>query len=161
LLRPQIQNPGRNRGKIWVKSGLAGTSGGARSLVVEPSVETVRRAEGDVGLGRLLGVVGGGVAAEHGRGRVAEEELDIDLAGLLLDGPGGEGVAEAVRVDLGDGSLFAEAPEDGAHGGAAEGSAAAGEEDGARVEASEALQVPQIGRCVRAAPDPHLRRRWS
>jgi hypothetical protein len=29
---------------------------------------------------------------------VAEENLDVDLAGLLLDGPGGEGVAEAVRV---------------------------------------------------------------
>ena len=48
----------------------------------------------------LLSVVGGGVAAEHGRGRVAEEELHVYLAGLLFDGPGGEGVAEAVRVEV-------------------------------------------------------------
>jgi len=33
---------------------------------------------------------------------VAEEELDVDLAGLLFDGPGSEGVPEAVWVDLGD-----------------------------------------------------------
>ena len=36
-------------------------------------------------------------------GRVAEEELDVYLAGLLFDGPGGKGVAEAVRMYLGDG----------------------------------------------------------
>ena len=92
-------------------------------------------------LGRLLGVVGGGVAAGHGRGGVAEEELHVDLAGLLFDGPGGEGVAEAVRVDLGDGGLFAEALEDGAHGAAAEGPAAAGEEEGPRADASKVLEV--------------------
>jgi hypothetical protein len=72
---------------------------------------------------------------------VAEEELDIDLAGLPFDGSGGEGVAEAVGVDLGDGSLFAEALEDGAHDGAAKASAAAGEEERARVEASGPLQA--------------------
>jgi hypothetical protein len=62
---------------------------------------------------------------------VAEEELDIYLAGLLFDGLGGEGVAEAVRVHLGDGGLPAEALEDGAYGAAAERLAAAGEEEGA------------------------------
>lgn len=131
---------------------LAGTNGGARSLLVEPSVETIRRAEGGVGLGGLLGVVGGGVAAEHGRGGVAEEELDIDLAGLLFDGPGGEGVTKAMRVDLGDGGLFAEALEDGAHGGAAEGAAAAGEEEGARVKASKPAQVV-LDRLAGSLPD--------
>jgi hypothetical protein len=92
-------------------------------------------------LGRLLGIVSGGVAAEHGWRGVAEEDLDVDLAGLLLDGPGGKGMAEAVRVDFGERGLFAEALEDGAHGCAAEGSAAAGEEEGAGVEASEPLQI--------------------
>ncbi|MDP2857245.1 MAG: hypothetical protein Q8P50_04620 [Bacillota bacterium] len=58
-------------------------------------------------LGSLFRVVGGGVAAEHGWGGVAEEELDVYLAGLLFDGPGGEGVAEAVGVDLGRGGLLA------------------------------------------------------
>jgi hypothetical protein len=72
---------------------------------------------------------------------VAEEELHVDLAGLLFDGSGGEGVAEAVRVDLGDGGLFAEALEDGAHGAAAEGPAAAGEEEGPRADASKVLEV--------------------
>ena len=102
-----------------MKSGLAGTRGGARSLSLGPSVETVRWAEGGVGLRRLLGIVSGGVAAEHGWGGVAEEELEVDLAGLLFDGPSGESVAEAVRVDLEDRGLLAEALEDGAHGGAA------------------------------------------
>jgi hypothetical protein len=89
----------------------------------------------------LLRIVGGGVAAEHGWGGMAEEELDVDLAGLPFDGPSGEDVAKTVRVDLGDGSLFAQALEDGAHGGAAEGTAAAGEEEGARLAPSEPLQV--------------------
>ena len=37
----------------------------------------------------LLGVVGDGITAEHGWGGVAEEKLDVYLAGLLFDGPGG------------------------------------------------------------------------
>jgi len=37
----------------------------------------------------LLGVAGDGIAAEHGWGGVAEEKLDVYLAGLLFDGPGG------------------------------------------------------------------------
>ena len=96
-------------------------------------------------LGRLLGVVGGRVAAEHGWGGMAEEELDVYLAGLLFDGPGGEGVAEAVRVDFGDGDLSAEALEDGAHGAAAEGLAAAGKEEGAWAQASELAEVTLDG----------------
>jgi hypothetical protein len=68
-------------------------------------------------------------------------EWPRNLAGVEFDGPGGEGVAEPVRVDLGDGGLFTEALEDGAHGGTAEGSAAAGEEEGAWLHSSEPLQV--------------------
>jgi hypothetical protein len=51
---------------------------------------------------RLLGIVGGGVAAHHVRAGVAQEILDFQLASVLLDRPGGERVAEAVGVDLGD-----------------------------------------------------------
>ena len=82
---------------------------GPVATVLEPPIEPISGAEQGVGLGGLLGVVGGGVAAEHGWVGVAEEELDVDLTGLLFDGPGGEGVAKAVRVDLGDGGLFAQA----------------------------------------------------
>jgi hypothetical protein len=74
---------------------------------VEPPIEWVGRAEESVSLRSLLSVAGGGVATEHSGGRVTEEELNVDLAGLLFDGPGGEGVAEAVRVDLGYGDLLA------------------------------------------------------
>jgi hypothetical protein len=80
---------------------------GPVATVLKPPVETVRWAEGGVGLSRFLGIVSGGVAAEHGWGGVAEEDLDVDLTGLLFDGPGGEGVAEAVRVHLGHSGFFA------------------------------------------------------
>jgi hypothetical protein len=50
-------------------------------------------------------------------------------------------MVEAVGVDIGDGGLFAEALEDGEHGAAAEGPAAAGEEEGSWLCAAEALQV--------------------
>jgi len=49
---------------------------------------------------------------------VAGEELEVYLAGLVFDASGGEGVAEAVRVNLGNGGLFVQALEDGAHGAA-------------------------------------------
>ena len=54
----------------------------------QPLAHPVRRAEPFVGLGSLLGVVGGGVAAEHGQRGVPEEELDICLSGVLFDDPG-------------------------------------------------------------------------
>ncbi|UCH86919.1 MAG: hypothetical protein JSU97_00440 [Dehalococcoidia bacterium] len=73
-----------------MKSGLAGITGEARSLTLESPIETVCRAEEGVSLGGFLCVVGGGVAAEHGRSGVPEEELDVNLAGVLFDGPGGE-----------------------------------------------------------------------
>ena len=41
-----------------MKSGLAGMTGGARSLTLEPSVQTVGWAEKRVGLGGLFGVIG-------------------------------------------------------------------------------------------------------
>ena len=62
-------------------------------------------AEGGVG-GRGLGrVIGRRVAAHHGRGGVAEEVLHVQLPGLVLDRPGGEGVAEAVGVGVHAGAL--------------------------------------------------------
>jgi len=78
------------------------------------------------------------VVADHLQRRVSQNLLKSKgVADLLDQVVGGEGVAEAVRVDLGDGGLFAEALEDGAHGGTAEGSAAAGEEEGAWLRVSE------------------------
>ena len=53
-------------------------------------------------LGGLFGAIGRGVAAEHLGPRMPQQMLDIDLARLVGDGPGGEGVAEAVGVHLGD-----------------------------------------------------------
>jgi hypothetical protein len=64
-----------------------------------------------VSAGRLLRVVGRGVAPDHvGRG-VAEQSLDVELARVLFDRPGGEGVSEAVGVDLGQTGLAAEPTE--------------------------------------------------
>ena len=59
---------------------------------IHRALESQRRsgeAEAGVGLGGLLGVVGGAIAAQHGRGGVAEEKPDIDLAGPLLAASGG------------------------------------------------------------------------
>ena len=74
-----------------------------------PLPEPVRRAELLVGTRRLLRVVGCGVAPHHVRGGVAEEVLDVQLPGLVLDRPGGEGVTKPVGVDLGHAGLAAQA----------------------------------------------------
>ena len=58
--------------------------------------------------GGLGAAVGGTVAAHHLRGAVAEQVLDIELARVVGDGPGGEGVAEAVSVHGGDTRRVAE-----------------------------------------------------
>ena len=62
-------------------------------------------------------------------------------ASLLLDRPGGEGMAESVRMDLGDSGLFPQSLEDGAHSGAAEGLATPGQEYRTKPLAAE---LPQI-----------------
>ena len=46
--------------------------------------------------------VGGAVAAHHIGGAVAEEVLNIQLSGIVGDRPGGEGMPEAMGMDLGD-----------------------------------------------------------
>ena len=51
---------------------------------------------------RLLGAVGRRVAAHHVRRRVTEQVLHVEFAGVVLDRPGREGVAEAVGVHLRD-----------------------------------------------------------
>ena len=51
--------------------------------------------------GGVLGAVAGGVAAHHLGAGVAEQVLDVEFAGVLLDGPGGEGMAKAVGVAAG------------------------------------------------------------
>ena len=62
--------------------------------------------------GRLFRVVGSSIAADHvGRG-VAEQVLNVQLAGVLLDRPGGEGATEAVGVDLGEAGLSSQVPEE-------------------------------------------------
>ena len=43
-------------------------------------------------------VIRGRVPAHHRRGGVAQQILHVELPGVVLDRPGGEGVAEAVRV---------------------------------------------------------------
>jgi len=63
------------------------------ATLLQPPIQPVGGAEQGVSLGSLLRVVGGSVAAKHGWGGVAEEELDIDLTGLLLDAA--EGLAAA------------------------------------------------------------------
>lgn len=52
-------------------------------------------------LGRLGAVVGGAVAAHHVRGAVAEQVLDIEIARVMGDGLGREGVAEAMGMTPG------------------------------------------------------------
>ena len=49
---------------------------------------------------------GGPYPARSGPG-----ELDVQLAGVLLDRPGGERVAEAMSVDLGEAGLTAPTPQ--------------------------------------------------
>lgn len=56
-------------------------------------------------LRRLGAAIGGAVAAHHVGRAVAEQVLDIELTRIVSDGPGGEGVAEAVGVHLGDAGL--------------------------------------------------------
>ena len=51
---------------------------------------------------RLGAAIGRAVAAHHVGGAVAEQMLDIELAGVVGDPPGGEGVPEAMGVDAGD-----------------------------------------------------------
>ena len=53
-------------------------------------------------LGRLGAVVGGAVAAHHVRCAVAEQVLDIEIARVMGDGLGREGVAEAMGMTPGD-----------------------------------------------------------
>ena len=60
-------------------------------------------------LGGLGAAVGGAVAPHHLRGAVAEEVLHIEFAGVVRDSPGGERVAEAMGVHLGDAGVAAEA----------------------------------------------------
>ncbi len=55
-----------------------------------------------------------------------EQALDIDLASLLFDRPGGERVTEAVRVHLRDAAVFAQPLEDRPHRTAVQVTAAAG-----------------------------------
>ena len=51
--------------------------------------------------GGVLDAVAGGVAAHHLGAGVAEQVLDVEFAGVLLDGPGREGIAKAVGVAAG------------------------------------------------------------
>ena len=53
-------------------------------------------------LGRLGAAIGRAVAAHHLRGAVAEQVLDIELARVMGDSPGGERVAEAMGMDARD-----------------------------------------------------------
>ena len=53
-------------------------------------------------LGGLGTAVGGGIAAHHLRRTVPEQVLDIDLARVVGDSPGGEGVPEAMGMDARD-----------------------------------------------------------
>ena len=57
--------------------------------------------EARVAAGGVLGAVAGGVAAHHLGAGVAEQVLDVEFAGVLLDGPGREGMAKAVGVAAG------------------------------------------------------------
>ena len=78
----------------------------------EDVCQPLRWREHDVAACRLLRVVGGGVAADHVWGGVTEQVLNVQLARILLDGPGGEGMAEAVGMDLGEAGLASQAPEE-------------------------------------------------
>jgi hypothetical protein len=64
--------------------------------------------EGGVALRGLGAAVGGAVAAHHIGRAMPEQVLDVELAGVVRERPGGEGVAEAVGMDLGDPRLAAE-----------------------------------------------------
>ena len=50
--------------------------------------------------GRLGAAIGRAVTAHHVGGAVAEQVLDIELAGVVGDRPGGEGVVEAMGKEL-------------------------------------------------------------
>lgn len=63
-----------------------------------------RRVKGCVPACRLLRVVGGRVAPDHVRRRVAEQVLHIQLASVLLDRLGREHMAATASVHLRDAS---------------------------------------------------------
>ena len=48
----------------------------------------------------LLGSIGACVALGHGEVGMSQEHLNIDLPSTGVDGPGGEGVPESMRVDV-------------------------------------------------------------
>ena len=64
--------------------------------------------EGGVAFGGLNAAVGHAVTPHHLRRAVAEQVLDIEFARVVGDRPGGEGVAEAMRVDPPDAGGAAE-----------------------------------------------------
>ena len=59
----------------------------------------------------LGAAVGGAVTAHHVGGAVAEEVLDVELARVVGDGPGGEGVPEAMGMDPRNPRSFAQPPQ--------------------------------------------------
>ncbi len=61
---------------VWINSS------DAFRLRCQPLPQAIRRAELLVGAGRLLRVVGGGVAPHHIRSGVAQQVLDVQLPGL-------------------------------------------------------------------------------
>ena len=61
-----------------------------------------------VALGGLGAAIGGAVAPHHVGRTVAEQMLDVELAGVVGDGPRRERVAEAVGVHLWDAGVAAE-----------------------------------------------------
>ena len=66
-----------------------------------PTCEEPRgRTECRMRIRRLRGIVGGGIAPHHRRGRVAEQVLHVELTGMVLDRPGREGVPEAMGVGV-------------------------------------------------------------
>lgn len=62
-------------------------------------------------LSRLGAAIGGAVAAHHVGGAVAEEVLHIELARIVGDRPGGEGVPEAMGMDARDARGPAQPPQ--------------------------------------------------
>lgn len=61
---------------------------------------------------RRLGAAVGGAVAPHPVGRaLAEQVLDVQLARLVGDRPGGEGMAEAMGMDPGDSRGSAQPPQ--------------------------------------------------
>ena len=84
--------PCRPRAKLGV-AGADGTGGLGRL-----HEHLVAGREGSVALGCLGAAVGRAVASHHVWGAMAEQVLDIELARVMRDGPGGERVAEAVGV---------------------------------------------------------------